>query len=115
MITVVEGEDEVGPPSRRRRTGFQRADIEVAGDEAQQIVEEVGVQRIPERVRVGRYAMQVQHDDRIGLLRPGQQAPTETEMADRREEERRSEERRVGKECRYRWAPDHEKKKCVKV
>src|SRR5438874_13152247 len=23
----------------------------------------------------------------------------------------RSEERRVGKECRYRWAPDHEKKK----
>src|SRR5437867_12787112 len=25
--------------------------------------------------------------------------------------ERRSEERRVGKECRSRWAPDHEKKK----
>src|SRR6266576_4510244 len=23
----------------------------------------------------------------------------------------RSEERRVGKECRYRWSPDHEKKK----
>src|SRR5437773_11990247 len=27
----------------------------------------------------------------------------------------RSEERRVGKECRYRWAPDHEKKKEVQV
>src|SRR5438067_10925567 len=26
----------------------------------------------------------------------------------------RSEERRVGKECRSRWAPDHEKKKKVK-
>ena len=26
-------------------------------------------------------------------------------------EERRSEERRVGKECRSRWSPDHEKKK----
>src|SRR6266508_5777094 len=27
----------------------------------------------------------------------------------------RSEERRVGKECRYRWAPDHEKKKQVEA
>src|SRR5690348_17529438 len=28
---------------------------------------------------------------------------------------RRSEERRVGKECRSRWGPDHEKKKIGKV
>src|SRR5690348_18384674 len=28
-----------------------------------------------------------------------------------RRREQRSEERRVGKECRSRWAPDHEKKK----
>ena len=27
----------------------------------------------------------------------------------------RSEERRVGKECRSRWSPDHEKKKIVDV
>src|SRR5947207_8156495 len=33
-------------------------------------------------------------------------------LEDRRASEpRRSEERRVGKECRSRWAPDHEKKK----
>src|SRR5690625_7414106 len=28
-----------------------------------------------------------------------------------RDEKHRSEERRVGKECRSRWAPEHEKKK----
>src|SRR5690348_18245020 len=27
----------------------------------------------------------------------------------------RSEERRVGKECRSRWSPLHEKKKCIEV
>src|SRR5690554_8148585 len=27
----------------------------------------------------------------------------------------RSEERRVGKECRSRWSPCHERKKCVKL
>src|SRR5438067_5295465 len=30
------------------------------------------------------------------------------------ESELRSEERRVGKECRYRWAPEHEKKQRIK-
>src|SRR5687768_18613724 len=31
------------------------------------------------------------------------------------QEQFRSEERRVGKECRSRWSPYHEKKKCVDV
>src|SRR5699024_11963369 len=41
---------------------------------------------------------------------PGRSTPTCTLLTPTRLEWR-SEERRVGKECRSRWAPDHEKKK----
>src|SRR5947207_13224574 len=38
--------------------------------------------------------------------------PPKARHADTVESFARSEERRVGKECRYRWWPDHKKKKC---
>src|SRR5687768_18114196 len=57
----------------------------------------------------------------IGMTSGGRRsAPTGTSprptsarsrASSRRSSTKRSEERRVGKECRSRWAPDHEKKK----
>src|SRR5690349_22090182 len=50
-----------------------------------------------------------------GWLRRGRHDRRRTDQGARRESRgarrARSEERRVGKECRSRWSPDHEKKK----
>src|SRR2546422_10439293 len=69
--------------------------------------------RVPRPQAESREVEQVQHLRHVGLAhqrRVGleQQVVEQHRLA---EVEKRSEERRVGKECRSRWSPDHEKKK----
>src|SRR5947209_20440209 len=55
-------------------------------------------------------------NDRRNLRSPGQERPAAWTRTDRRKEiGERSEERRVGKECRSRWSPYHEKKQEQKM
>src|SRR5438552_18951789 len=49
--------------------------------------------------------------ERRALLHRQPRADVRRHRAERRRRGGRSEERRVGKECRSRWSPDHEKKK----
>src|SRR5690606_40413885 len=51
----------------------------------------------------------------FGAAHEGQRDVVRVHLLDGKPQVRRSEERRVGKECRSRWAPDHQKKKKGKV